>query len=344
MTVVDFVEQQIPAGWRKTPSGWISGNCPMCVTRGHRADERRRGGFHFDSDKFQYNCFNCGFKTGWSPGRNINSRLEELLIEIGADPVQIQRIKLELMKEQQEQDIAKQFISKDHINDKVIIKWKASALPPNSKRIDKVDTNSLKSEDFQNYVDAVEYIYDRKLDFYSDWYWTDCNEKPFKNFSKRIILPFVYKGDIVGYTARWIGDPPNKQTPKYFLESPSNFVFNLDAQSDKKTVIVTEGQLDALVTGGVAVNGATPGDIQLSIIDQLNKEIIVLPDADSASMPMVRAAIKRGWKVSFPDWTDCKDAGDAIKKYGRLFTVRSILESAESSKTKIEIMAKSYCK
>ena len=55
-------------------------------------------------------------------------------------------------------------------------------------------------------------------------------------------------------------------------------------------------------------------------------------------------AIKRGWEVSFPDWDECKDVGDALTKYGRLFTIRSILENTISNSTKIQVLARKYCK
>lgn len=344
MVVLEFIKSVIPSAWRTTPSGWISGNCPMCAARGHKPDKRKRGGIMFSDDKFQYNCFNCGYKTGWSPGRKINDRLKDLLVQFGADTAQIQRVNFELLKEQENADVAKQFIDKEKTDEYVHINWKEATLPPNSQRLDSVDTNSLSPENFEKFVAAVEYINSRNLNFHNDWYWTDYNETPYRNFANRIILPFRHQGNIVGFTARWVGEPPNKETPKYFLSSPKNFVYNLDAQTDKKYVIVTEGQLDALITGGIAVNGATPSYTQLSIIDQLGKEVIVLPDADKASMSMVRAALKRGWAVSFPEWENCKDAGDAVQKYGRLFTVRSILDSTETNSTKIQVLAKSYCR
>ena len=53
MIVLDFIRQQMPGGWKQTPSGWISGNCPMCATRGHSPDKRGRGGIRFEDDHFQ---------------------------------------------------------------------------------------------------------------------------------------------------------------------------------------------------------------------------------------------------------------------------------------------------
>jgi hypothetical protein len=340
MIALEFIKSVIPANWRKTPSGWISGNCPMCNKRGHNPDKRRRGGIILSDDKFSYNCFNCGFKTGWTQGhsRRISGRLQELLETFGVDPAQIQRVNFELLKEQEEANIAQQFIQTDKPRE-VSINWKPMALPPDAKVFYEVDTNELNKKEMDQFVAAVEYVHKRGVDFYSNWMWSK-----YKHFANRVILPFYYQGQTVGYTARWIGETPNKETPKYYLKSPNHFVYNLDAQKNHKYTIVTEGQFDALLVGGVAMQGNTPSMTQCDIIDKLGTEIIVVPDADRAGMELVKTAIKRGWNVSFPPWEDCKDAADAVQKYGRLFTVRSIIESTESNSTKIQLLAKSYCR
>ena len=106
MIVLDFIRQQMPNGWKQTPSGWISGNCPMCSTRGHSPDKRGRGGIRFEDNSFQYNCFNCGFKTGWSDNRRISGKLADLLKVFGTDESDIQRINFEILREQEANDIA----------------------------------------------------------------------------------------------------------------------------------------------------------------------------------------------------------------------------------------------
>ena len=126
---------------------------------------------------------------------------------------------------------------------------------------------------------------------------------------------------------------------------PKNFVYNLDAQKTHDTIIVTEGQFDALQMGGVALAGNTPNNIQCKIIEELDKQIVLLPDFDKSGMDTVNVAIKRGWAVSFPEWEDdIKDASDAVVRYGRLFTVKSVLESIETNATKIKILAKARCR
>jgi len=47
--------------------------------------------------------------------------------------------------------------------------------------------------------------------------------------------------------------------------------------------------------------------------------------------------------VAFPKWQDeVADVADAVLKYGRLFTIQSILKTAESSKLKIDLNRKIY--
>ncbi len=339
MIVLDFIRQHMPVGWKHTPSGWISGNCPMCSQRGHNADKRGRGGMMFQDDAFTYNCFNCGFKTGWSEGGRIGGKLTSLLKTFGVDEADIQRVNLELLREEDSKDISKQFIKQEQTK-KTQIDWQPMELPPNSYRIGEYPLDKLDKKQLDKLALACTYIMKRGLDFHEHWYWS-----PFMHFANRVVLPFYYKGVIVGYTARWVGDDRPDAMPKYFNQMPKNFVFNLDHQHKHDTIIITEGQLDAIQVGGVALAGNTPNNIQCSIIEDLDKNLVLLPDFDKAGMDTVNTAIRRGWAVSFPPWEDdIKDASDAVEHYGRLFTVKSILDSVETNATKIKILAKSRCR
>lgn len=335
MTVVfDYVKTLIPVNWKSSPSGWTSGNCPMCVTNGQsRPDTKGRGGFYFELDKFQYNCFNCGYKTGYSQGGKITNRLERLLKTFGGSENDIQKLKIELLKEA---DVAEILVKKQEKKN-VVIDWPEITLPENTKYVSEWTEDTATDGLYK----ALTYLADRNLISMNDNFMYSTATKPglMKN---RIIIPFTYNNKVVGYTARWIGNVP-EGTTKYFNKTPKNFVYGLDKQKNKEIVIVTEGQIDAIITDGVAIGSNDLNEQQANIIDSLNKRVIVLADADKAGMKLVNAAIKYGWEVSFPEWQDCKDAGDAAIKYGRLFTVKSIIESAVKGNTKIKIMAKGYC-
>ena len=336
MTVMlDYIRTLIPVNWKSSPGGWTSGNCPMCVKNGQaRPDTRGRGGFYFEEEKFQYNCFNCNFKTGWSPGSKITVKLRQLLTTFGADESEIQRIQLEMLREA---DVATLLIQREE-KKKTYIDWKEMALPQDAKPI-----NQYENVD-SNLQNAIEYLFNRGLDPLDNNFWYSPSSNPGR-MKNRFIIPFWYKGKVVGYTARWIGNAPDGMT-KYFNQQPKrNFVYGLDRQTyDKQIVIVTEGPLDAIVTDGVAIGSNNINDEQADIIDDLQKRVVFLPDADEASLKGIDMAVKRGWEVSFPDWDDCKDVGDALTKYGRLFTIKSILESTVSNSTKIQVLARKYCK
>ena len=71
----------------------------------------------------------------------------------------------------------------------------------------------------------------------------------------------------------------------------------------------------------------------------------MLSDFDKSGMDTVNVAVRCGWAVSFPEWEDdIKDASDAVMRYGRLFTVKSVLQSIETNATKIKILAKARCR
>ena len=108
-------------------------------------------------------------------------------------------------------------------------------------------------------------------------------------------------------------------------------------------MIVSEGEFDALFTGGVSVGSNSISERQIQLIEELNIEPIVIPDRDQAGRQLVERAAEYGWSVSFPEWEDCKDVADAVLRYGRLFAVYSILQAAEHSPTKIRLLGRKYC-
>jgi DNA primase len=118
----------------------------------------------------------------------------------------------------------------------------------------------------------------------------------------------------------------------------------MDAQDwSRKFVLVTEGPFDAITVSGVSILGSEINDTQRELIEGLNRRVIVVPDRDSAGQKLIDQAIEFGWSVAFPKWQDeVADVADAVLKYGRLFTIQSILKTAESSKLKIDLNRKIY--
>jgi DNA primase len=161
-------------------------------------------------------------------------------------------------------------------------------------------------------------------------------------FNSRIIIPFLYRGEVVGWTARAINDAK----PKYLSEQQPGYVFNLDSQhDDREFVIVCEGPFDALSINGCALLGAEIKDSQNWLLKQLGKELVLVPDKDHEGPRTVEQAIEMGWSVSMPDWpVGVKDVNDAVIKIGQLATLWLIVSAKESNSLKIQLRAKKWFK
>jgi hypothetical protein len=315
--------QFLPPKKKQTPSGWISFNAPCCVHNGERQDKRRRGGVKTSGDDgFQYHCFNCGFKAGWTPGKLLSKNTKNLMRWFGMPDDEINKLSLEALKNKDE--LAKTPIPLN-------FSLEPRNLPENCLSIQQWIDEGCEDEDFLN---VIAYILDRgmELDWY-DWHWT-----PESGYKDRVILPFFHKNVVVGWTGRKI----KQGTPKYLTTSQAGYVFNLDAQTDdRKFIIVVEGQFDAIAIDGVAIGHNEPNDTQISRISSLGKEVIVVPDNDKPGAKMIKTALDAGWTVSLPDWgLDVKDVADAVKKFGRIYTLFTILQYREQGEIKIQLLKK----
>lgn len=316
----------LPPG-RSTPSGWRSMNAVCCQHRGESADTRRRGGIMVKPDGgWNYNCFNCNFRAGWTPGHLLTQNTRQLLDWLGLSPTDIQRLGLEAMR------------IRDQVGDqargqraKVSFDLRPDTLPANSMPVAFWLEHQCQEPDF---LAVRDYILCRgmSLDWYP-WHWT-----PEAGYQDRVIIPFYQDKQIVGWTGRKI--TPGR--PRYLTSAQPSYVFNLDNQTpDRGQVLVVEGQFDAIAVDGVAVMHNNPSDTQCARIRALAREVIVVPDRDRAGADLVQAALNQNWSVSLPDWQpDIKDVADAVKRYGRLYTLTSILNSRETNPIKIELIKK----
>lgn len=322
--IIDTVQSYLPAKRKVTPSGWVSFNAVCCHHNGTSADNRQRGGIMVN-EGVSYHCFNCGFKASWQPGRKVSVKLKKLMQWLGVADDTITKCSLEAMRIEEdssykgERSLIPTFIDK--------------AMPIGTKPL----TEWLKhpSDDL---VPVLEYLASRNL--YVDdypWHWTDED-----GFSNRLIIPFYHEHRLVGYTARKI----TTGKPKYISEQQPGYVFNLDRQHyERKYVIVTEGPIDAICVDGVAVMSAEISASQHALISQLQREVIVLADRDEAGSRMVEQALEYGWSVAFPEWGEgIKDANDAVRQYGKLYTLYTIINTKESNNLKIQLLSRKWFK
>lgn len=322
--IIDTVQTHLPYRRKTTPSGWVSFNAVCCHHNGTTADTRQRGGIMIN-EGVSYHCFNCGFKASWQPGRKISAKFKKLLNWLNVGDDLITKCSLEALRIEEDSTYSS--------TKNLIPTFIDKALPLGAEPI-----TSLVDNPPDELVPVLEYLMSRQL-YLEDYnfYWT-----PEEGFQNRLIIPFFYQGRIVGYTARKITDGK----PKYISEQQPGYVFNLDRQTaDRELVIVTEGPIDAICIDGVAVMSAEIGSVQSMLINQLQRQVVVLPDRDAAGQKLAEQALEYGWSVSFPEWEPgIKDVNEAVNRYGRLYTLYSIINSIERTDLKIQLAIKRWFK
>ena len=321
--VTETVLTYLPPKRKTTPSGWTSFNAPCCHHNGTTVDTRLRGGLISNPDGVSYHCFNCGYKASWQQGRNLSHKMRKLLQWMNAPDDVINKLALTVMQENEGIAVTQQLVE--------IPTFNTVPLPEDAIKVSDI-------KDFDKHSLAIlEYMASRNLQVDdTTYYWS-----PSLGYRDRLIIPFYYENRIVGWTGRSVN--PDKK-PKYLSEQQPGYVFNLDEQRPQKVfAIVCEGPIDALYIDGVALLGSEAKDQQALLINRLNKDVIVVPDRDSAGSKLVEQAIDLGWGVSMPNWeNDITDIGEAVQRYGRIFTLHSIASCAETSPLKIRLGAKKW--
>jgi hypothetical protein len=277
-----------------------------------------------------YNCYNCGFKTKFD-GYDISKNFEYLMLWMGIPNDDIRIVKLELLHKKLEgvdQDGQPLEIFQ-------IPELKEMPLPNHSHPIEAVAEWDDPPEE---YLRVLDYLAGRgdAISSHYDFYWSSSHKN---DMCERLIIPFYHRGKIVGWTARYAGTPPSPSVPRYFnSELQTGYIFNDSAMNrhDRDSVILVEGPFDAIAVDGIGALGSKLSREQIAWIECSGKEIVLLPDRQRKNQGLIDVALERGWYVSFPEWEDdIKDAADAAKRYGRIYTVRSTMASKTRSRLEI---------
>ena len=333
--IQNTILNSLPANKKKTPSGWISFNAPCCIHNGETQDKKKRGGIMAGADgTLSYHCFNCGYKASYVLGRKLTQKMRTFMGYIGIADDTIKKLAIEAMRHEE---------GDTKYEKKKFVSFHKKQMPKNTHSLDvwleKYVAKDLTAPQYNKIDGLLNYLKVRGID--PTWYDFMYSPDMYFNFNQRLIIPFYWRGDVVGYTGRLFEDI---EKVKYVTDVQPGYVFNMDTQDwTRKFVIVTEGPFDAITVSGVSILGSEISDIQRELINNLNRQVIVVPDRDAPGEKLINQAIEFGWSVAFPEWDKMvDDVADAVLKYGRLFTIQSILKSTESSKLKIDLKRKMY--
>lgn len=302
----------------------------MCTQQGEpRNDTKFRGGFTPQPDGgFIYHCHNCGFATKWEKDGRVGKNLMKFLTTLGVSAREIP-LGLRLLKKDE-----KATNLKARAPD-ITLDFDEVDLPQDAHTIEEWARADCTEPDF---LSAISYLSSRGSAVFSGttYYWTPTSPiHPEMKWNRRIIIPFYHHGKIVGYTGRKTvqSDP----FPKYFNNKPEHFMYNQDKlESDDEVIFLVEGILDAVAINGVATLKNNLTQRQLNLLNRYDKRIIMIPDRNRAGQRLLNHALDQGWEVSIPDWDRIDDVAAATKKYGKLYTIYSIMKHTTKDPVKIQ--------
>lgn len=318
--VQEIVYNLLPDNKKSRKSGWIYFNAPCCYHT-EKADIKKRGNIIFEGDSIAYNCFNCHTSWGWTPSFHMSKEMITFLKDLNISSEDLHTLK----------NLVKEYIDNGETTSTVEIKKREYRdLPTNYKPINKSFKEGETSKTFNNVWRYLQYRNPRLLEF-GELYWAE-NQNNF-------LIPCYEYGKIVGYSLRSLNDDSKS---KYIHYIPSGYIFNYDnLELDRKFEICVEGQTDAMALNCVSIlhNTIKPDRLKRLLPYATQKEIILLPDRDKAGKKLVEQVLEENlpFSVAFPNWVrTINDAEDAVKYYGRLYTIYSIINSRVKNKDDIK--------
>lgn len=327
--VYDTLLGLMPGNRKRTASGWTGMNGVCCIHNGETPDTRKRLSIAMGDDGVSciVSCFNCKFRTIWVPGQKLGRKMRNFLNWMGMPDEQVKKLDFKIWAERERMKQGGVVMPREIKQ----LNFQPGSLPKGARPIMELLEEGCTDPQFLN---TMVYLAGRGDDLLTgyDYYWTPDKAH---DLHRRIIIPFRWKGEIVGWTARAIFPTKNR----YHSEQPQHYLFNTEVtEGDWQYLFLCEGPFDAIAINGVATLGDRLSDDQIQWLNFTGKKIIVVPDMVNQGGTLVDVAAREGWQVSFPKWDPgIKDAADAAKAYGKLYTVWSIIDARVANKLEINV-------
>jgi len=287
-----------------------------------------RGGFRFDGDKCAYHCFNCGIKGTFDPDREypFSKDMKQIFDSFGLPE-----------KEYYAVAYKKRFLeeggNKFSVPEKKKFEIHTMEVPDFFYKLsDASDENVIAKK-------ALEELAYRNVDPNSQVFYLSNgrtkggpkSEAVAKALMNRLIIPFFDKdGNMIYYQGRALDRNEEIKSKMKYLNADvprSNIVYGMDRLSlnGDSPLYFTEGYFDAYHLKGVSIqeNALTEGQIEL--LRKSPRRKVFVPDKKSDSTKVIDQCAKLGWSIAVPDiGSSCKDIDDAIRKYGKLYTLNQV--------------------
>lgn len=307
-------------------NGWNPVYCAVCGD-GSRT-KGPRGGWKFDGEDAGYNCFNCGIHGSFTPEEEypMSKDMKKILIAFGVPKKEYSKILFRLREADPN--------------------FKPREKTKKEQSIEKMISNAFPMPDFvqplENVIDSevgtkcLAVLEDKHVDYKDYPFFVSTGVTKSKNPTdksnakitvNRLIIPIFYKEHLIMLQAKDITG--RSKNPYINIGSVSSTIYGLDRLNPShKYVMVTEGFWDAYHLNGVAVITNNISSFQLGLLNELEKDKVVVPDRMGDYNTLANRGVASGWGISAPkEFKNIKDVTDCVKKYGKLYTLYILMNN-----------------
>lgn len=326
-TIEDVVRRHV--SFEDESGEWKKVYCAVCGD-GSRT-KGPRGGWKLDGEDCAYSCFNCGISGAFTPENEIfmSRDMKTIFESFGIPKRDYGKILFRLRRDGVEK-LEKPEFRTETIESQL---GEGIQLPDYLVELEKAKNTNIGRK-------AIEFLAEEKCIDYKDYPFfvtygkTNSKDQQEKINAKimvnRLVIPIYYKNKLLLLQGR---DLDGNKKKKYInIGNVSSTLYGLDRlKDDHKYVFVTEGFFDAYHLNGVAciVNKLTSQKIKA--LNLLEKDKVIVPDRGEKINTMLAKGLDCGWGFSAPrELQNCKDVTESVKRYGKLYTIYTIMKSAKT--------------
>ena len=294
-----------------------------------------RAGFKFENETVGYNCFNCGHKALYDP--NDTASMPDTMIKVlDGFHVPDDEWKQVLLT-----SMARGNTGSLNLNEKLI----NTNIEPNEIELPD-HFYPLGTDDDKWTLIARDYLeFERGVDPDSSPFYlsTGQGDKQAAKWKGRLIIPIYKDGKLIFYQGRALVDMQKKYLSPPLPKDKVLYGFDKLFENTELPLYIVEGWFDAHVIDGVAIFGNQLSDEHIKWLNRSRRQKVIIPDRFGDGQLLANQAIDLGWKVSTPDIGNCKDMSAAVKRFGKLYVMKSITNNTLSgfaAQTAIGV----YCK
>lgn len=313
LNLEQIIKQHVLLPLHSNANGFHSVLCKVCNDHGRKG---LRAGFKFDGNVVGYNCFNCGHTAVYDPAihTSMPQKMEIVLTAFGIPTSDWNQTLFSSLAS----GTGGKYVSPNVDIEPDVIPMLSCAVP-------------LTDSDNKWNQAAIHYLETDRAISWKDYPFSIVNTPPEpkdKIWYGRLIIPVYKDKKLIFYQGRDLTDlhPKKYQSPSV-PKRKVLFGYNQILKRTPDPLYITEGWFNAFHINGVAIFGNHLTQEHIKWLSKSPRLKVVIPDKYGDGHLLARQAIALGWSVSCPDTGNCKDVNEAIIKYGKLYTFKTIKDN-----------------